>query len=154
MIIRKATTADVGLLVRLRLDFLASERGELTPGEQTAVTEQLLRYFPKHLENNSFIGVLAEDQGEIHSAAFLSIAERPANPVFITGLVGTLANVYTYPQHRRKGTATKVLLAILEEARQAGVSSIDLAATEDGKLLYHKLGFKELSYTSMRLKLL
>ncbi len=102
----------------------------------------------------NFIAVIAKHPtGKIASAAFLIIQERPTNPSFITGLTGTLLNVVTYPEFRRKGIASQVIGEIINEARQKGVSSIDLYATDDGKELYKKLGFVEPSYTSMRLKL-
>jgi len=62
-------------------------------------------------------------------------------------------NVYTYPNHRRKGIATKVMHALLSEAKQRDVASVDLLSTDDGKHLYEKLGFELPSYTFMRVKL-
>jgi len=43
--------------------------------------------------------------------------------------------------------------ALLSEAKQHGVDSVDLLSTDDGKKLYEKLGFELPSYTSMRIKL-
>ena len=107
----------------------------------------------KHIPENSFIGMLAEIENTVVSAAYLSISEKPANPSFITGVTGTLLNVLTYPSYRNKGYATKVIQKIIEEAIQCGVSSIDLSATNSGKPLYEKLGFHVSNYTSMRMNL-
>ena len=74
--------------------------------------------------------------------------------MFITGITGTLLNVLTYPEHRRKGIATKVIGKIIDEAKKVGVSHINLSATSDGKYLYEKMGFKESNYTTMGLKLI
>ncbi len=39
---------------------------------------------------------------------------------------------------------------LLDEAKQQGVSMIELSATDDGKPLYEKLGFTPAKYSSMR----
>lgn len=89
------------------------------------------------------------------STAFLAISEKPVNPSFITGKTGTLLNVFTYPEYHRMGFATKLVCHIIDEAKQLGVSSINLSATQEGKPLYEKLGFTKpkLKYTAMRLQL-
>lgn len=152
MNIRKATIDDIVLLIKLRIDYLITDMEKLTTQEENAIRAQLKTYYEKHI-NQDFLAILAENDSKVMAAAFLVITEKPANPTFITGKTGTLLNVLTYPEYRRMGLATKVVTKVIDEATQLGVSSIDLSATEDGKPLYEKLGFKEPKYTSMKLKL-
>ena len=154
MILRKATFDDVELLIRLRIDYLIEDKGKLSHKEETAIKKQLRTYFAKRISDNTFIGIIAETDNDIVSTAYLAISEKPANPAFITGITGTLQNVLTYPKHRRKGIATEVINRVIHEAKEAGVSHIELSATSDGKYLYEKMGFKESSYTTMGMKLL
>jgi len=154
MLLRKATLNDVELLVRLRIDYLTEDRCKMLQGEETAVKTQLRTYFTKHIPDNTFIAILAEDESRVISTAFLSVSEKPANPAFITGSTGTLLNVLTYTEYRKKGFATKVINMIIDEAKKAGVSRIDLSATSEGKYVYEKIGFRESSYTAMSLKLI
>ena len=147
----KATLDEIELLIRLRIDYLTAYRGKLTQEEETAVISQLRVYFDKHIIDDTFIGIIAEIDGSAVSAAYLAISEKPANPAFITGITGTLLNVLTYPEYRRKGIATKVINKIIEEAKEYGVSRIDLSATSEGKYLYKKMGFNESSYIAMGL---
>ncbi len=65
-----------------------------------------------------------------------------------------LLNVLTYPQYRRQRLAAAVIGRIIDEAKQCGVSSIDLFAADDGKVLYKTLGFRDTRHPAMRLKLL
>lgn len=154
MNICKATLDDIDDLIGLRIDFLTMDQGRLSDQNEKDIRAQLKVYLAKHIPLEDFIAVIAKHPtGKIASAAFLIIQERPANPSFITGLTGTLLNVVTYPEFRRKGIASQVIGEIINEARQKGVSSIDLYATDDGREPYKKLGFVEPSYTSMRLKL-
>lgn len=153
MNIRKATIEDIDILIKLRLDYIKSDMESLSTDEENAICSQLVTYFKKHI-NYDFIAVLAEIDNKVLSTAFLAISEKPANPTFITGKTGTLLNVLTYPEYRRMGIATKIMSKIIDEAKQLGVSSIDLSATENGKPLYEKLGFVQTKYTSMKLHLL
>lgn len=154
MEIRKATLNDIDTLIKLRIDYLIADRGQLTMEEEASVRAQLTAYFPKHMDDG-FIACLAEVDGNVASTAFLAISDKPANPAFITGKTGTLLNVLTYPEYRRMGLATKVISCIIGEARGLGISYIELSATDEGKPLYKKLGFAEQKskYTEMRLQL-
>lgn len=154
MKIYKATLKDIRDLVQLRIDLLIMDHGSLSDEKESMIRNQSKEYFEKHISAGDFIGAIAKDEkGEIASAAFLSIQERPANPSFITGMTATLLNVITYPEYRRKGIATQVIKFLIEEAELKRISSIDLLATEQGKSLYEKLGFSTPNYTAMRLKL-
>ena len=151
MNIRKAGLDDIDLLIKLRIDYLSEERG-LTIEE--TLKQNLKRYFEKYMPVNGFTAFIAEDNGNILSTAFLSIAERPPQSG-TSSLVGTVYNVLTYPEFRKQGIATKVMTALLEEAQKLNVVSVDLLATNDGKFLYEKLGFSESEkYTFMRKKLI
>ncbi|SMD02544.1 GNAT family N-acetyltransferase [Sporomusa malonica] len=153
MNIRKATIDDIDILIKLRIDYLLADNGNLTTDEKNAIRSQLTTYFSKHI-NHDFIAILAETDNNILSTAFLAISEKPANPAFITGKTGTLLNVLTYPEYRRIGIASRVISKIIDEAKQLGVSSINLSATKEGKPLYEKLGFTESpKYTSMKMQL-
>ena len=151
--IRTATQEDLELLIRLRMDYIAADYGEISSTDRENILAQLPDYFRQGLEDNSFLAVLAEREGEVVSAAFLAISKKPASVVFSTGKTGTLLNVITYPQHRRKGYASRVVSRVIEEARKLGVACMDLTATQEGKALYHKLGFQVSTQPEMRLRL-
>jgi len=153
MKIYKATLNDIEDLVKLRIDYLKMDLGNLSESDEKTIREQSKIYFAKHIHAGDFIALMAKIDGKIVSAAFLAIQEKQANPSFITGITGTLLNVITYPEYRKQGIASKVVQRIINEAEKMGVSSIDLSSTEDGKTLYEKIGFTKPSYTSMRLKL-
>lgn len=152
--IRKATIDDVELLIRLRIDFLLDDRGHLTDQEEAAIRAQLAECLPNHI-GRDFIALLAETEGKVVSTAFMVVTERPANPTFITGKVAVLLNVFTYPEHRRMGYATRLVSQLIDEAKQLGVSLIDLYATPNALPLYQKLGFTEFrsQHVPMRLTL-
>ena len=50
-------------------------------------------------------------------------------------------NVYTEPAHRRRGLARAIMDAIHTWCREAGVTSVALNASPDGRPLYEALGY-------------
>jgi len=153
MIIRKLTTDDLDLLIKLRLDFTLDEGVEFTGGELEDMKARCRDFFLSAMQSDTFVAFAAESNGEILSAAFLTISARPPRRAHQPYLAGTIYNVLTYESHRRKGIATQVLTALLEEAKSVGISSVDLWATEDRQKLYEKLGFYSISCTPMRKEL-
>ncbi len=149
---RKATIKDVDTLIKLRIDLLLILFGSLTKNDEDIIRMRLAGYFVKHIDFD-FIAMLAEENNNIVSTVFLVTSELPAGPEFITGKKGTLVNVFTYPEYRRMGLATKLIKLIIEIAKQNGVSMIDLYASKDGKPLYERFGFTEPNLVAMQLEL-
>jgi GNAT superfamily N-acetyltransferase len=149
----KATISDVDILIELRMEYLRMDMGVVTEDEEKMIRRQVKSYLDRYLPLNEFIAILAKMDGEIAATAYLAISEKPANLSFLNGRTGTVLNVMTFPKYRRQGIATKVMKELLLEAKKAEVSTIDLNATEDGKYLYEKLGFREPRCTAMRLQL-
>lgn len=152
MNIRKATLFDVNRLIALRLDYFRFEE-YLAPELEALLSAQLRKYFLKTIPSGNFFAFFAEEDGRVASTAFLVITERPAAPSFITGKTGTVLNVLTYPEFRKRGYSTLVLRTLIAEARKEDVSMLDLFSTPEGKPLYKKLGFQETKYASMRMYL-
>lgn len=148
-----AAPEDVELLIRLRMDFLAEEFGEIAPARREEIAVQLEDYFERHFADGSFFAFLAEQDNRAAGAVYLSISEVPAGPPFLNGKIGTVHNVLTYPQYRRQGVATKLMEALLAEAKKRGVASVRLSATQAGKQLYENMGFQRTTHPYMSLQL-
>ena len=155
MVIRKAGLKDIDTLIDLRIGYLVSDLG-LIADNAAPIRRQLRGYFRKHIDID-LIAALAHINGRCISTAFLVISEMPANPSFITGIIGTMLNVYTLPEYRRRGIATQVIRFLIDEAAQRKVSRIDLNASPEGIPLYRSLGFTEpdplAGYIPMKLRL-
>lgn len=151
MNIRRACVADIDSLIQLWFDFFAADGGSLTQSQRALAEERLGEYFLKHIEDDTFIAAIAEAEGGIVSAAFLVILEKPTNLYCLTRKGGSLINVLTYPDYRRRGLSEAVLRFLFDEARKGGVEFIELLATDEGLPLYEKLGFSASKYTPMRM---
>ena len=58
-----------------------------------------------------------------------------------TGETAYITNMYTKPEHRRKGIAADLLTMVIDEAKSRGYKVIRLHASEYGKSIYKKAGF-------------
>lgn len=149
MEIRLATEQDIETLIRLRMEFLADGKQESGGEDPATLASRLRKYFTATLSSGQFIAVLAEEEGNVASCAYLSVYCRYSRRVEDIRPCGMIYNVYTPPAFRRRGLATKVLEALMRQAEELGLESLELLASEAGKPLYEKLGFREPSHTYM-----
>lgn len=152
MEIRTATAEDIELLVRFRFAYINDDMGPLSKEQTDELNRQLPDYFRRHI-GKDFTAYIAEENGSPAAVIFYITVERPANTHFLNGQTALLMNVYTMEKFRRKGLATAILRRIISDAREQGVTCIDLSATKMGKPLYLKNGFIERGNTEMRLEL-
>jgi len=152
IIFRKLNENDKDLFIKLRMDFFL-DYYNLNETEIKQIKNSLDKYFNEHINQNDFIGMVAEYNGNIASVVYLIITDKPANPNFIDGKTGTIMNVFTYPEYRRKGLAKKIIKEIIKQAKEKGVGYIDLMATEAGYDLYKRLGFNDSKDKGMWLKI-
>ncbi len=142
MNIRKAGIEDIPQLVEMRIGYLTVDCGDLTTEELGALKLQLPDYFRRQL-GSGVLAYVAEEDERLVSTVLMVIAEKPANPHFITGKTGTLLNVFTRPEYRRQGLAGKLIDLAIQDAKQLNLSYIDLSASKEGYPLYKKIGFTE-----------
>lgn len=154
MIFDKATLKDIGVLTDLRIAYLNEDLGVISDKNLELMQATLPSYYEKHL-NKDLMVYVARDEEDIVACAFLLIVEKPMSPSFITGKTGTVLNVYTKPEYRKKGYAKKLMTMMLEGAKAQGLSVIELKATEDGYSLYKSVGFEDVvaKYYNMKIVL-
>ena len=140
--IEKALECEIEELVKLRIAYLQEDFGNIEEQDLHCMKETLPQYFKNHL-NRDLVVFVAKENDEIASCAFLLIVEKPMSPAFLTGKTGTVLNVYTKPEHRKKGYARQLMNALLSEAKERDLSVVELKATEDGYHLYKSVGFED-----------
>lgn len=153
MNIRRVGNDEIDLLIKLRLDFFELEGRKPEPAVAEFATGRLRDYFSRRLPMGEFVALVAEEDGKVNGAIFLTVIERPIGPELASYRLGIIYSVFTYPEFRRKGIASALLKAMIAEAEKMELSAIDLNATEDGRPLYERAGFAPIHYTAMRLSL-
>ncbi len=144
MVIRQAVVSDLEVLFTHRLEFLKDMRNhEITISEE--FKQHTYEHLREHMEDGTMAVWLAENREKIISTAIISyyqILPTLSNP---SGKCGYVQNVYTCPEYRRKGIATRLLNRMLEDARDHNVGRVYLSATDMGKPVYQQLGFEPLT---------
>jgi GNAT superfamily N-acetyltransferase len=153
MDIKIAVRDDIETLLKFRLAYLR-EAFAGADYDEAEITAALRDYFNRNI-GGAFTAYIAQIDGESVSVIFLVRVEKPANLNFLNGKTAMLMNVCTLKRYRRRGIADALLKRVISDAKAEAISCIDLTATEMGKALYEKNGFRELDGNSseMRLKL-
>lgn len=137
--LRIATKDDMDLLMSSRLEMLKVVNNlKHDYSFENVLVDNSRTYFEKGDQTT----VLAMDGERVIGCA--SICYIYMMPTFYhpTGKRAHLMNVYTLGEWHRHGIAKKMVSMLIEQAWNKGVTEISLDATEDGRLLYKKLGFK------------
>lgn len=142
MICEKASINDLESLVALRMAYLLEDGGTIPEDTYRMIEGRLPAYFQKHL-NEDLLAFVCRQEGEIAGCCFLYISEKPSNPAFPSGKTGTVLNVYTRPEFRKKGIAGQLMEMLLKESAQMGLDFVELKATDSGYSLYKKIGFED-----------
>ena len=149
MIIRKATVNDAKLLSEVRKLQLIDEG--IDPN--CDIDSELSAFFKKWLESEDFIQLIAEEDRKLLSTAAVIYYDLPPSFTNKIGVRGYVTNVYTAPEHRRKGLSKMLLTKLLDDARSRGIKKLWLGASKLGRPLYEKLGFiQQESYMELTLK--
>jgi GNAT superfamily N-acetyltransferase len=90
--------------------------------------------------------VIKEDDQIIASGA-ISITSMVPNPADSSYLVGYLHSVFTENEFRKKGLAKIVVRSILDYCKSKNINRVQLNASEAGRSVYEKLGFKNSDIT-------
>jgi ribosomal protein S18 acetylase RimI-like enzyme len=141
---RLATTADTQLLIDYRmllLDYVSKTAH--TADVMQKLRDDLAIYFPKAINDGSYIAWLAYDGDTIVAASGMVIYERPASYNCPTGKIGYILNVYTEAAYRRRGIGTRLMNKLYQSAKENNVSNLVLHASPDGIGVYRRFGFNE-----------
>jgi GNAT superfamily N-acetyltransferase len=152
---RKAGIDDIAELVRLRLEF-SEVSSRYFKREFSDETKAILKitntdYFTAGFLDGSLVVFVAEADDKIVATSGIMFWRHLPGPATLDGRKAVIANMYTLPEYRKQGIATELMKLQIEEAKTRGVNIINLSATEDGRKVYEKLGFKSDS-DEMKLK--
>lgn len=138
--IKRATEEDVEFFVETRIEVLATVFGEPTNIERLELERTSRAYFNDNKNHVTYFAFIDGEFAACGSICFYQVMPVCDNP---TGWKGFIMNMYTRPDHRRQGISSSILDSLVVEARERGVNTIHLDASDIGKHLYTKYGFVE-----------
>jgi len=148
--IREATPAESVIILHQRRSMFR-DMGEGTVEELDRMAEVASPWLARALAEGSYHHWLALDAtGRVVGGGGVLLCPWPANPKDPCTERAVILNVYTEPEFRKRGIARQIMLTILAWAKELGLRSVNLHASDEGRPLYEKLGFK--ATNEMRLR--
>jgi GNAT superfamily N-acetyltransferase len=149
--LRRAELADIPVIAGHRAGMFA-DMGVLPAAERDALIALTEDYLRTALPAEEYLGWLAvPDDAPATVIGGAGVQRRRALPFpsgsggqqrIATGRQAIVLNVYTEPAWRRRGVARILMQAVLTWARESGVESLVLHASDQGRALYEQLGFR------------
>jgi GNAT superfamily N-acetyltransferase len=118
--------------------------GSLEAGAGAALEAAIVRYLHRALPGGEFRAWLVEYDGAPVGGGGVQLRPLVPRPGHLDGQPeGLILSVWTAPDHRRRGLATRIMGAILAWCRSQGVTRVTLHASEEGRGIYERLGFRQ-----------
>ena len=141
LIWRKATADDIDLLTETWIEVLRAANGLPDDADMEEAEKQSRAYYTEALRDGTHTAYLVFTDGLFAGAGGISyyrVMPTYHNP---SGKKAYIMNMYTRPEYRRKGIASRTLDLLVEDAREKGIDVITLEATAAGRPLYERYGF-------------
>ena len=142
---RWAVAADAELLGKMRIDMRRERETLPPPADEKAFLEANISYFRTALADGSYVGLIAFEKGEAVANGGICFHLHPPSYAVPNGKSACLLNMYTRPEARGRGLAGQILSKLVEHAREKGCCKVFLNASDMGKPLYLKFGFREIA---------
>ena len=159
--IRLATVADIAVIARHRVRMFEDMK-QLPPPQVPHMADQTVRYLEHAIPAGEYVGWLAvERDNPERVAGGAGLLQRRVLPFPIEdgggagvglGHEALVINVYVEPEQRRLGLARRLMEAVIDWSREAGIERVVLHASPYGRHLYDSMGF--ITTNEMRLLLL
>jgi len=143
--IRIATISDINSLVKLRIKLLKEVKIDIKNYEWDIYTEKLKCFYNDGLLSGKVAAFLAEENGNTVSISIMCFYEICPSLFNLDGKIALITDMYTVPEYRNKGLGNKLLNNLMEYAKILGYTKVTLNATDSGRKLYEKYGFKDIT---------
>jgi GNAT superfamily N-acetyltransferase len=142
--VRLATIRDLDLLVRHRRSMFAAI-DEYTSLELDAADRVYRRWARTRIRSGRLAGFIVEVAQRPVASGCVWLMEVQPRPTQKGTIVAYLLSMFTEPDQRGMGHATRIVDAAMEWARDRGISRMTLHASSFGESMYRRLGFERTS---------
>jgi len=145
--IRRATAQDAGIVAWHRARMF-QDMGDVSRDAFEILRAKARARLKEWLDSGDYVGWLATpaDQPEMvvggAGVQLQPILPRPVNASTVgEGRQGTVVNVFTEPQWRRRGIAALLIQEIITWSKDEHLDRLLLHASDEGRSVYERLGF-------------
>jgi GNAT superfamily N-acetyltransferase len=148
--IREGGAADLETILHHRRSMFR-DMGEGSVEELDRMVEVARPWLARALADGAYRHWLAvEASGRVAGGGGVLLSPWPANPFDPCTERAIILNVYTEAEFRRRGIARQVMQMILAWAEARGLRGVNLHASDEGRVLYEKLGFVQTNEMRLR----
>ena len=151
ILFRRATVKDASTVAQQRYAMFR-EMGYTDEAALHAMKRRFLLWVESKLKSGQYLAWLATtEDGRVVAGAGLWLMDWPAHMLHSSSRRANILNVYTSPAYRRRGLARLLIEGAVYWCQANEIDYIVLHASEKGRGIYEKLGFK--ASNEMRLKI-
>ena len=148
---RTATVADTECIADQRY-LMFAEMGMDTE----MLAKARVHYVPwlvERLSNGIYTGTLVESDAIVIAGAGIWVGMGAPLPTLHSSdhRRASIVNVYTHPDHRRRGLARQLVSRLIDFAREENYPIITLHASDAGRALYESMGFRNTNELRLQL---
>ncbi|QIS39806.1 GNAT family N-acetyltransferase [Clavibacter capsici] len=139
ILIRAAGAADMPAVAELRWRWSVDEGGvapATDPAGYVAATAAFAAAHPRSHRCH-----VAERDGVVVGLAWLALTDRPPTPDDLSRVAGDVQSVYVIPELRGSGTGSRLVAALLDDARATGCRYVRVHSSPRAIPLYARAGF-------------
>jgi GNAT superfamily N-acetyltransferase len=140
-LIRPAGVQDFEVIAEHRAAMFR-DMGLVTAEEHVLLLNACKQWISGQLENGRYVGWVIEfEKNIVAGAGVLLLESGPVPGCFRVGKSAHVVNVYTAPNHRRRGLARCLMNNLLDWCASHNIDHVTLAASDEGRSFYESLGF-------------
>ncbi|NNU78142.1 GNAT family N-acetyltransferase [Clostridium estertheticum] len=140
--IRMARIEDIDSIVKLRIELLNEANKNIENYDWDKYSSILKAFYYESLSNRRVIAFLVEEKGSIVATSMVCFYNITPSLHNLEGKMALLTDMYTIPTYRKKGFGMALLKNTMECVKKLGYLKVVLNATDSGRKLYEKYGFK------------
>jgi GNAT superfamily N-acetyltransferase len=140
--LRQATVDDAPIIGHHRRAMFL-DMGHPADTALDTMSARLLPWLTPKLQNGEYLAWFAiAPDGSVAAGLGVWLMDWPPHMVGAGARRANILNVYTQPEHRRRGLARSLMETALDWCRENGISTVILHASNEGRPLYEFLGFR------------
>lgn len=141
--IRLATPEDAPILAEMRRRMFL-DVGKPDDEKIRKVVQAFVAWVADAIKSGRYLGwVACAPNGDIVANTGVLLIDWPPNRRDLNCVRGYIMNVWTHPDHRRRGLARRLMETVLAEARRREIKVTALHASDAGRALYEQLGYRQ-----------
>lgn len=139
--LRRAQAADLARVLRHRRRMF-EDMGYRDLAALDAMQAAAEPFLAQGLADGSYQGWLVDDAGgQVVAGGGVALVPFQPHPRDPTSRRAFVLNLFTEPEHRRRGLARRLMQAMVDWCREQGLQALSLHASDEGRPLYESLGF-------------